>query len=396
MDDPHGRSLDDDPRFLASVDDLDRGLSSDEEAESEFRPQLAAPSQPALAAPFPPKADPPPPRPVSLGDELTYETFYGSTEKPFSLSTDPKFLYHSAAHDHAAQNLLTAIGRRDGVVVVTGPLGAGKTTFCRVITEQLDRRTVTSLLVDPLVSVEDFLQKVLIDFGVMSRDDRAGGAEATPEALSATLQSFLVSLASLEASAVVLVDEAQHLPVTVLDAIRIVTDVGGDKTHRLQVVLVGQPTLTALLRRPELRQLDQRVTTRCELGPLAPDEIAGYVMHRLAVAGNSPRVDFDAAAITRIYDLSGGLPRTVNVLCDRALSRGFQASASVIDATTIDGAAEDLDVTAPVAETPGAPSRVVAGLLFVLLVLAGAAGATWVFRQDVARAIEQWRHVWGG
>ena len=331
--------------------------------------------------------------PTPSVDGLGYETFYGLNEKPFSLSTDPKFLYHSNAHDRAAQDLLTAIRRRDGLVILTGPLGAGKTTVCRAVTEQLDRRTLTSLLVDPCASVEDLLQTVLVDFGVMSREDLTAGPLANREELGSTLQSFLDSLASLQASAVVLVDDAHNLPVAVLDALRTLSDAGGGALRLLQIVLIGQPALTAMLRRPELRALELGVSVRCEVGPLVPDEIAGYVMHRLAVAGSSPRVEFDDAAAARLYELTGGLPRSVNILCDRALALGFQASASVIDASMVSGAAEDLDITPPVVEASGAMQMIVAVVAFVALILAGAGGAAWVFRHDVARAVAQWEHV---
>src|SRR5260370_4509151 len=125
--------------------------------------------------------------------------FYGLHEKPFSLSTDPKFLYHSTAHDHTAQELLSSVGRRDGIVVITGPPGIGKTALCRSVLEELDRHTLTSLLVDPFLSVEDLLQTLLIDFGVLSRDDLASRAHPSPHDLRVTLQSSLPSLSSLQA-----------------------------------------------------------------------------------------------------------------------------------------------------------------------------------------------------
>jgi type II secretory pathway predicted ATPase ExeA len=163
-----------------------------------------APPTAAVPAPVAPTA---PVRDARMGPP--YETFYGLTEKPFSPSTDPVFLYHSTAHDRTAQALLTSIGTRPGVVVITGPYGIGKTSLCRAVIEQLDRRTLTSFLVDPFLTVDDLLQTLLIDFGALSRDDLAGGRQPSTGQLRDTLHSFLASLASLQAGAVVLVDEAQ-------------------------------------------------------------------------------------------------------------------------------------------------------------------------------------------
>jgi AAA domain len=164
--------------------------------------------------------------------------FYGLTEKPFSLSTDPVFLYHSTAHDRTAQALLTSIGTRPGVVVITGPYGIGKTSLCRAVIEQLDRRRLTSFLVDPFLTVDDLLQTLLIDFGALSRDDLAGGRQPSTDQLRDTLHSFLASLASFSASAVVLVDDAQNLPVSVLDELRALSEIREGR-RLLQVVLLG-------------------------------------------------------------------------------------------------------------------------------------------------------------
>lgn len=332
------------------------------------------------------------PQPAAL-DPLTYETFYGLDEKPFSLSTDPKFLYHSASHDQVAQELLTAIRRHDGLVLITGEFGVGKTTLCRAVTEELDRRTLTSVVLEPLTSIDDLLRTVLVDFGVISHDDLARAPQAaTREALTATLKSFLASLNSLQASAVVIIDEAQQLPVDVLQQMPTIAE-AGDKSRTLQVVLVGQPTLTAMLKRSELRLLNEEVAVRSRLGPLAADEIVGYVMLRLGVAGRSPRVDFDDGAMARVHELSGGIPRVVNLLCDRALSRGFEASASVIDAALVDAAAEDLDLGQNVSEVRGLVRWLLAAVALVALMCAGAGGALWVFRDTVTRTIVQWEGV---
>ena len=355
------------------------------------------PPDPIMAiatGPRPPGVSAPRPiAPTPAATALTYKAFYGLNEEPFSLSTDPSFLYRSHAHDRVAQELLTAIRRRDGLVVMTWPPGSGKTTLGRTIIDQLDHRTLTSLLAAPITSAEDLLQTVLVDFGVMSREDVATAPQQTLEELGSALRTFLDSLASLDASAVVVVDEAHSLPVEVLDALRVLSDVGGGEPWLLQIVLIGQPALMSMLRRRPLRALNKAVAVRCEVGPLAEDEIGAYVMHRLAVAGNSARVEFDAAATARIYELSGGLPGSVNILCDRALALGFQASADVIDASMIERAAADRGISAPVPEASRTLKMIAAAIAFVFLMLVGAGGAAWTFRHDLARIVAHWQGV---
>ena len=332
------------------------------------------------------------PAPADPLESLPYETFYGLTEKPFSLSTDPMFLYHSTAHDRTAQALLTSIGTRPGIVVITGPFGIGKTSLCRSVIEQLDRRTLTSFLVDPFLSVDDLLQTLLIDFGALSREDLAGGTRPSTHQLRVTLHSFLDSLASLQAGAVALIDEAQNLPVPVLDELRTLSE-SKDGRRLIHVVLLGEPGLLTMLKQEALRPLNAQVAVGSVLGPLMADEVSGYVMHRLSVAGNGSRVEFSEAALARIHELTGGVPRVVNLLCDRAMSKGWEVSASVIDISYVDAAATDLDLSAPVVETSPTFRLAVEALAFVLLMLVGAAAALWVFRDDVHRTLVQWERV---
>jgi type II secretory pathway predicted ATPase ExeA len=345
-----------------------------------------SPAQPGPAQPAPAQPGSAPP--------ITYEPFYGLAEKPFTLSTDPKFLYHSVAHDAAAQDLLSAIRRRDGLVVLTGQIGIGKTTLCRAVSEELDRRTLTSIVVDPFVSVEALLQTVLVDFGVISRDDVARGllARASGTDLFAKLREFLASLVQLEAFAVVIIDEAQNVPPSVLQEILALMDLDADQ-HLLQIALVGQPSLLKLLARGELRPLQERVAVRSELRALAGDEIAGYLMHRLLVAGMQRPVDFDDRALTRLYQVSAGIPRIVNLVCDRALALGYNASARVIDETLILTAAHDLDVLPHERPKSQVWHRAVAAVAVIGLMGSGAIAAAWVFRAPLSRIVRHWSQV---
>ena len=343
----------------------------------------------------------PPPRPRAVPrpereapsplDPRTYETFYGLREKPFSLSTDPRFQYQSAAHERAGQEILAAIRKRGGPAVLTGPLGMGKTTLCRALVPEIDRRIVTSLVLEPLQSIDDLMKTMLVDFGVIAREDLAGAANLSRERVAGALNSFLESLVPLNASAAVIIDEAQNVPVSLLGDLAAL--LGGSAARALQLVLVGQPALTALLKHGELRALDASVARRTELGPLAPDEISNYVMHRLSIAGGQTRIEFDEAAIARLFELSAGSPRLVNLLCDRALTRGQAASAAVIDGVLIEEAATDLGLQVAGADRPGVLGAVLLVAGFALLVLAGAAGALWVSRDAVARTIQQWEQM---
>ena len=274
-----------------------------------------------------------------------YEEYYGFVEKPFSLTPDPKYLYRSEAHANALELLQYAIDRREGFVVVTGDIGTGKTTLCRALLEQADRKTFTALLLNPFLSEEGLLKAILQDLGVLSRsEDRASPREPTKQDLINTLYDFLLSLVPLGARAVLIIDEAQNLPLPILEQIRILSNLETDKDKLLQIVLVGQLNLTTLLRSPELRQLDQRVSIRCELTPLNADEVTAYVAHRLAVANGARAVTFTPRALERMYQYSGGIPRLINLICDRALLAAYSAQTARLDVDLIDMAAAALEL----------------------------------------------------
>jgi general secretion pathway protein A len=318
--------------------------------------------------------------------------FYGLHDPPFELSSDPRFFFHSTPHDHVAQQLLTAIRNREGMAVLTGDEGMGKTTLCRAVMEQLDRRTLTSLVTDPFISGEGLLEKVLADFGVMSQDELSRGPNATRDDLSSTLKSFLESLAALDAAAVVIIDDAHELPRDVLELICRLSE-PGSRPAPPQIVLVGKPSLRALLQRSEHRRLNERVKVWCHLGPLPEDELGAYLVHRLAVAGNAPRVRFDDSGLAYLHRISKGVPRVANLVCDRALVRGFEASAHLVDRALIQKAEADLNLGRPRSASRSVLALMAAGVLFVLLVLAGGAAAAWVFQDAVSRGITRWERV---
>src|SRR3954465_1616629 len=254
-----------------------------------------------------------------------YESYYGFVEKPFSLTPDPKFLFRSPSHAGAFELLQYAIRRREGFIVITGDIGTGKTTLCRALLEEIDRSTYTALVLNPFLSEEDLIKRILQDFGVVGRDEikRGAASRASKQELIDTLYEFLLGLVPLKASAVLIIDEAQNLPLSVLEQIRILSNLETDKAKLLQIILVGQLNLLPLLKSPEMRQLDQRVSIRYQLDPLDRDGVGSYIAHRLTVAGGSGGVRFTARAVERIHRLTAGIPRLINLVCDRALLAGF-------------------------------------------------------------------------
>ena len=301
-----------------------------------------------------------------------YEEYYGFTEKPFSLTPDPKFLFCSETHAGAFELLEYAMRRREGFVVITGDIGTGKTTLCRALLDRLDRQTFSALLLNPFLSETDLLKLILQDFGIVSRDELTRGhrREVSKQALIDTLNDFLLSLLPLGACALLIVDEAQNLPPQVLEQIRILSNLETDKEKLLQIVLVGQLGLSTTLRTPELRQLAQRVSIKYELRPLTPDETAAYVVHRLSVAGGGASVLFRPRAFDAIHRLSQGIPRVINLLCDRALLAGFADRTSVIDADLVKTASESLELPQATQSAPAFSTRLRRGVAAV----AGAIG----------------------
>jgi general secretion pathway protein A len=275
---------------------------------------------------------------------LIYEPFYGLREKAFSLSADPRFLFRSPAHAPAFDALLAGIRRREGLIVLTGEIGTGKTTLCRSVLQHLDRRTFSAFVPDPFVSREDLLKTLLLDFGVISLGDLTRGRfqGASRSDLSFLLYEFLDSLVPLQAFAVLVIDEAQNLSLPLLEEIRILSELER-REKLLQVVLVGQPELRSSLKLPQMRQVNQRVSVHCELTALDAESTARYVNHRVFIAGvGESWVEFTPDAIDAIHQGSGGVPRLINRICDRALARGYTVRSLRISASVVWGAIDDL------------------------------------------------------
>jgi len=275
---------------------------------------------------------------------LTYEPYFGLREKPFSLAPDPRFFFTGVGHGIAFDALAAGIRRREGILVLTGQVGTGKTTLCRAVLQSLDRKTFAAYVSDPFLSREDLLKTLLVDFGVVSAEEvRRGSLRGTTRAdLCYPLYDFLESLVALKAFAVVMIDEAQNLTPELLEEVRILSDLErGQKL--LQVFLVGQPELNDRLADEAMRPLEQRVTIKCDLPPLTRDEIGLYIAHRLAVAGDDGGVRFTDAAIEAVHGVSGGIPRLVNIVCDRALTHAASIHTSIVDVGSVKSGGADLN-----------------------------------------------------
>jgi general secretion pathway protein A len=306
-----------------------------------------------------------------------YEQFFGLKEPPFSLAPDTRFLFASESHSAALAQVAYAVERREPLVVVTGEIGTGKTLLCRIMLQRLPLKTFLSVIDDPLLESDDLLKQLLEDFGVISKN-RAKLTEATRHELVQTLHAFLNSLVRIQAHAVVMIDEAQHLRPDVLEQIRLLSNIDDARGTLLQIILVGQAGLEPLLSRPELRQLQQRVSRRFRLEPLNRDEVEQYVGHRLALArdGNpasgsgtteaalpvageaetKPGVEFTPDAIEALCQLSGGVPRVINLLCNRSLEEAYTFQLRLIDRELIQTAARALGIGEHVAPaTPPQP-----------------------------------------
>ncbi len=307
---------------------------------------------------------------------MGYEQFFGLNDAPFSLAPNPRYLFDSASHRAALEQLTQAIERREPLIVMTGEIGTGKTLLCRTVLQRLDRKTFVSVINDPLLEPDDLLTQMLQDFGIMSADRTAVPATSRHDRVRA-LEDFLSSLVVLDARAVVIIDEAQHVQPDVLEQIRLLSNIDAPSGTMLQIILAGQLNLDPLLARPELRQFQQRVSRRIRLEPLGESELRAYIDHRLAVGrsagsrmpgagdlanalGEWERADggvaFTPDATQAIWRWSSGLPRLVNLLCDRSLELAFAQRLRTIDAGLVDTAATALGLkpgpATPVASVP--------------------------------------------
>ena len=257
-----------------------------------------------------------------------YTEFYGLREKPFSLSPDPRFLFLSDSHREALAHLLYGIEQGEGFIAITGEVGTGKTTLCRTLLQRLEPGSEVAFLFNPQLSGLELLQSIDAEFGLETEGK-------TRRELMDQLNRFLLTKRQEGRRVLLLIDEAQNLEREALEQVRLLSNLETDTTKLIQIILIAQPELDVMLESPELRQLRQRINVRWRLRPLSPTETRDYVRHRLRVAAGGPREIFTDFALREIHRRSGGVPRVINRLCDRALLAGYAEGAKEIGLGTV-------------------------------------------------------------
>lgn len=293
-----------------------------------------------------------------------YNAHFGFSEPPFSIAPDPRYLYMSERHREALAHLLYGVESDGGFVLLTGEVGTGKTTVCRCLLEQLPEHCDVAFILNPKLTVPELLSTVCDEFGI----SYPPGTDSV-KIFTDLINAFLLDAHAKGRKTVLIIDEAQNLSTDVLEQMRLLTNLETNQRKLLQIILLGQPELRDMLARTELRQLAQRIIARYHLDALSREETEAYVNHRIAVAGGRGEL-LPHSALNRLYQLSGGIPRLINVLADRALLGAYVQGKTRIDRKTLAKAATEVLGESRSAKTPHL-AKWLTGLL--LLSLAGAA-----------------------
>lgn len=263
-----------------------------------------------------------------------YRKHFGMKRTPFSIAPDPRYLYMSEQHREALAHLIYGIRSDGGFVLLTGEVGTGKTTTCRRLLDTLAKNIVAAFIIHPTYSVVELLAAVCDEFGI------SYPRKTSIKALVDRINVFLLELNARHKKAILIIDEAQNLSPEVLEEIRLLTNLETNERKLLQIILVGQPELRDKLARPELRQLAQRIVARCHLEALSKADVSLYVNHRLGVARGRSEI-FSKDALDSLYVYSGGIPRLINIICDRALLGAFVRENAIVDRATLAKAARE-------------------------------------------------------
>jgi general secretion pathway protein A len=277
-----------------------------------------------------------------------YLEHYGLLRSPFEMTPDPAFLYLGDAHREGLATLLYGVQARKGFVLLTGEVGTGKTTLLHSLLAQLDRDTLAAFIFNPRLEVLDFFRMLFDELGLEA--ERATKAEYL-----LVLNRFLIERLEKNQTTLLIVDEAQNLAPELLEEIRLLSNLETPRSKLLQIMLVGQPELWEMLERPELRQLRQRIVLRHHLRPFAPEETEQYVEERLRLAGYTGKPLFQRGALRALHDVSGGVPRLINVVSDGVLLLGFARGRHALGADEVREVARDLGLAsggAPAARGP--------------------------------------------
>lgn len=272
--------------------------------------------------------------------DIMYKKYFGFKSLPFSIAPDPRYLYMSERHREALAHLLFGIKTEGGFVLLTGEVGTGKTTICRCLLEQAPQETVIAFILNPKLTVQELLATICEEFGF-----KYPKGNTSNKVFVDYINKFLLYAHAKGRKPVLIIDEAQNLSVEVLEQLRLLTNLETNERKLLQIILLGQPELKNMLSQPELRQLAQRITARYHLGPLSKKEVGSYVSYRMSIAGASRqsfRHLFPAGTINRLFHFSDGIPRLINIICDRALLGAYAQEKDRIDKKTLTKAAREI------------------------------------------------------
>ncbi len=264
-----------------------------------------------------------------------YEKHFNFSDNPFTIAPNPRYLYLTGRHREALAHLTYGLRENGGFILLTGEVGTGKTTVCRCLLERVPDNVHLALVLTPALGVNELLEAICDEFGV------AHEKGATTKGLTDALNRYLLDVHAQGQRVVVVIDEAQNLDVAVLEQLRLLTNLETNEQKLLQIILIGQPEFLEQLERPELRQLSQRIVARFHLTPLKAGEVQAYVAHRLKVAGGNASI-FPRAVLLRIAQLSKGVPRVINLLCDRALLGCYVQEKHQVDMRTLEQAAREV------------------------------------------------------
>jgi general secretion pathway protein A len=266
-----------------------------------------------------------------------YNAFFGFREKPFKLVPNPDYLYLSKSHEDALAHLTYAVDQGDGFVVIVGEVGTGKTTLCRNFLEQLDNQTESAYIFNPRLDSTQLMSSICNEFGI-----KTTGQRDIKELLD-KLNTYLIAMHRLDRKVVLLIDEAQGLSVESLEMVRLISNLETTRSKLLQIILVGQPELEQKLGSHQLRQLTQRISLNCQLRPLTVSETDGYIRHRVSIAATRPTEIFSSGACSQAFEYSGGVPRLINIICDRALLAAYSQNKPSVNSSLMQGVAAELD-----------------------------------------------------
>jgi len=293
-----------------------------------------------------------------------YTQYFGLKEKPFAIAPDPRYLYMSELHREALAHLLYGISNDSCLILLTGDVGTGKTTVSRCLLEQLPEKANIAIILNPKLSILELFKTICEELGIPVSPN-----SSSVKTYIDSLNSYLLDTHAKGRSAALIIDEAQHLDIEILEQLRLLTNLETNTHKLLQIILLGHPELRQILSSPELSHIDQRITSRYHLRPLEADDVEKYILHRINIAGGPDTPLFSRKAIKHIIKISQGIPRTINVLCDRALLGAYTENKDHVDLQIMKKAAREV--------TAGKYQPFFTGKQFALALLIFISGVFW-------------------